>query len=49
MSTVYFSHAEPLWDLGVFHNSIAIDSHCTDVNKMAFGIKLHDGHEDIKG
>jgi len=49
VSAVYFGHAESLRDLGIFYNSVAIDTHCSYMHEVAFRVIFHNGKKNIQG
>lgn len=49
MGAIQLGHAETFRNIKAFNSSITIDTHCADMDHMAFGIELHHGDENILG
>ena len=49
MSAVQLGHTKSFWDLRSFYSTIAIDSHCANVNKVALGVVFHHSNQHVFG
>ena len=48
MSAVDFGHAKSLGHFGAFNNSVAVHSHGSDMNEVAFWVELHHGQKHVE-